>query len=214
MRAAATTHGTALTKIAVREALAADDPALLLRWTERWRARTFAIPPVRPPDDDEFAAKLAMLRQITRHINQATVDERPVAALEREQRRLEDEVRGHVLRTSGSAAEADAQHLDIDGILAALGETRLVEIVRLEDRIHVLVATSAGVRRHVAGTWDAAVHAAEFQPLRTAAARLSHEARTDERHTAGHQIRVGRGRVWPRWRHWVPVCRSRSWPPP
>jgi tetratricopeptide (TPR) repeat protein len=162
MRAAATTHGTALTRIAVREALAADDPLMLLRWTERWRARTFAIPPARPPDDDEFAAKLAMLRQIMRHINQATVEGRPVAALERERRRLEDEVRGHVLRTSGSAAKADAQHLDTDRILAALGETRLVEIVRLEDRIHVLVATSAGVRHYVAGTWDAAVRADEF----------------------------------------------------
>ena len=161
MRAAATTHGTALTKIAVRAALAADDPAMLLRWTERWRARTSAIPPARPPDDDEFAAELAMLRQTMRHISQATVEGRPVAALERERRRLEDEVRGHVLRTSGSAAEADAQQLDMDRILAALGETRLVEIVRLEDRIHVLVATSAGVRRHVAGTWDAAVRAAE-----------------------------------------------------
>jgi tetratricopeptide (TPR) repeat protein len=162
MRAAATTHGAALTTIAVREALAADDPLMLLRWTERWRARTFAIPPVRPPDDDEFAAELAMLRQITRNLSQATVEGRSVGALERERRRLEDEVRGHVLRTSSSAAEADAQHLDMDRILAALGETRLVEIVRLEDRIHVLVATSAGVRHHVAGTWDAAVRAAEF----------------------------------------------------
>jgi tetratricopeptide (TPR) repeat protein len=159
MRAAATAHGTALTEIAVRAALAADDPLVLLRWTERWRARTFAIPPARPPDDNEFAAELAMLRQITRNISQATVEGRPVGALERERRRLEDEVRGHVLRTSGSAAKADAEHLDMDRILAALGETRLVEIVRLEDRIHVLVATSAGVRHHVAGTWDAAVRA-------------------------------------------------------
>ena len=183
MRAAATTHGTALTTIAVREALAADDPALLLRWTERWRARTFAIPPVHPPDDDEFAAKLAMLRQITRHINQARVDERPVAALEREQRHLEDEVRGHALRTSGSAAEADAQHLDIDGILAALGETRLVEIVRVEDRIHILVATSAGVRRYVAGTWDSAVHAADSSRfiLRRLAYRMRPEPTDDAR---------------------------------
>ncbi len=162
MRAAATTHGVALTKIAVRAALAADDPLVLLRWTERWRARTFAIPPVRPPDDDEFAARLAMLRQSMRHISQATVEGRPVAALERERRRLEDEVRGHVLRTSGSAANADAHHLEIDRILAALGETRLVEITNLDGRIHVLVATSAGVRHHVAGTWDAAVRAAEF----------------------------------------------------
>lgn len=184
MRAAATAHGTALTEIAIREALATDDPALLLRWTERWRARTSAIPPARPPDDDEFAAKLAMLRQIMRQISQARVEERPVAALERERRRLEDEVRGHVLRTSGSAAEADAQHLDIDRILAALGETRLVEIVRLEDRIHVLVATSAGVRHHVAGTWDAAVRAAESSRfvLRRLAYRTRPGIRSDWAH--------------------------------
>jgi tetratricopeptide (TPR) repeat protein len=187
MRAAATAHGTALTKIAVREALAADDPAMLLRWTERWRARTSAIPPARPPDDDEFAAKLAMLRQTTRHLSQATVEGRPVAALERERRRLEDEVRGHVLRTSGSSAEADAQHLDIDGFLAALGETRLVEIVRLEDRIHVLVATSAGVRHHVAGTWDAAVRAAESS--RFVLRRLAYRTRPGQTDDTGQGIR-------------------------
>ena len=104
--------------------------------------------PVRPPDDAGFAAELATLRQITRHLNQATIDGHPVGALERDRRRVEDEVRRHVLRTSGTAAEAHAQHLDIDGILAALGETRLVEIIQFDGRLHVLVATSAGVR------WD------------------------------------------------------------
>jgi hypothetical protein len=177
MRAAATAHGTALTSMAVREALAADDPLMLLRWTERWRARTFAIPPVRPPDDDEFAARLAMLRQTTRQLSQATVEGRPVAALERERRRLEDEVRGHVLRTSGSAADAGARHLDLDRILAALGETRLVEIINLDGRMHVLVATSAGVRRHVAGTWDDAVRAAEFS--RFVLRRLAYRTRPE-----------------------------------
>jgi hypothetical protein len=177
MRAAATAHGAALTSMAVREALAADDPLMLLRWTERWRARTFAIPPVRPPDDDEFAARLAMLRQTTRQLSQATVEGRPVAALERERRRLEDEVRGHVLRTSGSAADAGARHLDLDRILAALGETRLVEIINLDGRMHVLVATSAGVRRHVAGTWDDAVRAAEFS--RFVLRRLAYRTRPE-----------------------------------
>src|SRR5439155_25210942 len=114
-------------------------------------------------DDDEFAAELAMLRQVMRDLSQATVEGRPVAAPERERRRLEDEVRGHVLRTSGGAANADAQHLDMGRVLAALGETRLVEIVNLDGRIHVLVATSAGVRRHVAGTWDDAVRTAQFR---------------------------------------------------
>ena len=162
MQASATAHGSALAEIAVREAMAADDPRLLLRWTERWRATTFAIPPVQPPDDDALAAGLATLRQMTRRLTEATTGGRPTGALERERRRVEDEVRRQVLRTSGTAAGAGAKHIDIDEILAALGETRLVEIVRFDGRLHVLVATSAGVRRHVAGTWDATVREAEF----------------------------------------------------
>jgi CHAT domain-containing protein/tetratricopeptide (TPR) repeat protein len=177
VQASATAHGSALAAIAVREALAADDPRLLLRWTERWRATTFAIPPVRPPDDDELAAGLATLRQMTRRLNEATTDGRPTGALERERRRVEDEVRRHVLRTSGTAAEADAKRIDIDEILAALGETRLVEIVRFDGRLHVLVATSAGVRRHVGGTWEAAVREAEFS--RFALRRLAYRSRPD-----------------------------------
>ena len=183
MRAAATSHGAALAKIAAREALAADDPRMLLRWTERWRARTFAIPPVRPPDDAGFAAELAMLRQITRHLNQAAIEGRPVGALERERRRVEDEVRRHVLRTSGTAAETHARHLDIDGILAALGETKLVEIIQFDGRLHVLLATSAGVRHHVAGTWETAVGDAEFSrfALRRLARRTRPEPTNDTR---------------------------------
>jgi tetratricopeptide (TPR) repeat protein len=164
MRAAATAYGGALAEMAVREAMAADDPRMLLRWTERWRATTSTIPPVHPPDDDELAADLATLRQMTRRLNEATANGRPTAALERERRRVEGEVRRHVLRTSGAAAEADVRHIDsdIDEIIAALGETRLVEIVRFDGRMHVLVATSAGVRRHVAGMWETAVREAEF----------------------------------------------------
>jgi hypothetical protein len=77
--------------------------------------------------------------------------------------------------------------LDIDGILTALGETRLVEIVRLEDRIHVLVATSAGVRHHVAGTWDAAVRAAEFS--RFVLRRLAYRTRPEPANSAMGGVR-------------------------
>jgi CHAT domain len=192
MQASTTAHGSALAEIAAREALAADDPRLLLRWTERWRATTFAIPPVRPPDDDELAADLATLRRMTRRLNEATTDGRPTGALERERRRVEDEVRRHVLRTSGTAAEADAKHIDIDEILAALGETRLVEIVRFDGRLHVLVATSAGVRRHVAGTWETAVHEAEFS--RFALRRLAYRTRP----SPAQDTRRGTRREWAR----------------
>lgn len=192
MQASTTAHGSALAEIAAREALAADDPRLLLRWTERWRATTFAIPPVRPPDDDELAVSLATLRQMTRRLNEATTDGRPTGALEREQRRVEDEVRRHVLRTSGTAAEADAKHIDLDEILAALGETRLAEIVRFDGRLHVLVATPAGVRRHVAGTWETAVNEAEFS--RFALRRLAYRTRP----SPAQDARRGTRREWAR----------------
>lgn len=167
MQASATAHGSALAEIAVHEALAADDARLLLRWTERWRATTFAIPPTRPPDDDDLAAELATLRQMTRQLNEATIEGRPAGALERERRHIEDEVRRRVLRTSGAKDAAEARHLDIDELLTALGdtplgETRLVEILRVNSSLHVLVATPRGVRRHDAGAWETALREADF----------------------------------------------------
>ena len=50
--AAATAYGGALAEMAVREAMAADDPRMLLGGPERWRATTSTIRPVHPPDDD------------------------------------------------------------------------------------------------------------------------------------------------------------------
>ncbi|HKA98936.1 MAG TPA: CHAT domain-containing tetratricopeptide repeat protein [Streptosporangiaceae bacterium] len=175
MRAAATAHGRALAEIAIREALAADEPRMLLRWTERWRATIFTIPPVRPPGDDELATELAVLRRLTRRLNEATAEGRATGALERERRRVEDEVRRRVLRTSGPSAEADSKRIDIDEVPAALGEIRLAEIVRFDGRLHVLVVTPAGVRRYAAGTWESAVREAEFS--RFALRRLAYHTR-------------------------------------
>lgn len=176
MRAAATAHGSALAAIASREALAAGDPRLLLRWTERWRATTFSLPPVRPPDDSALADVLATLRQQTRLISEATASGKPTGGLERERRRVEDEVRRHVLRTSGAATEAGVARgdVDVDEILAALGDTRLVEISRLDARLHVLVATADGARRYAGGTWEATLREAEF--TRFALQRLAYHA--------------------------------------
>lgn len=182
MQASATAHGSALAEMALHEALAADDARLLLRWTERWRATTSAIPPVRPPDDGELATELAVLRQMTRRISDATVKGRPTSALERERRRIEDEVRRHVLRTSGAAAEADTERFDVDDVMAALGDAKLVEILRFNGSLHVLVATADGVRRHDAGAWETALREAEFS--RFALRRLAYPAKPELTRTA------------------------------
>lgn len=182
MQAAATAYGADLAEIGVRHAMAAGNPRLLLRWTERWRATTSAIPPVRPPDDGELAAELAMLRQMTRRISDATVEGRPTSALERERRRIEDEVRRHVLRTSGAATEADTERFDVDDVMAALGDAKLVEILRFNGSLHVLVATADGVRRHDAGAWETALREAEFS--RFALRRLAYPAKPELTRTA------------------------------
>jgi hypothetical protein len=108
-----------------------------------------------------------------------------VGGLERDRLRAEEEVRRHVLRTSAAAAHDGAARddLDVDEIFAALGDTRLVEIFRLDGRLHVLVATAAGVRRHTGGTWDAALREAEF--TRFALQRLAYYAEPGGTQQAG-----------------------------
>ncbi|MGN6793972.1 MAG: CHAT domain-containing protein [Streptosporangiaceae bacterium] len=187
MRAAATAHGSELAGVACREALAADDPRLLLRWTERWRATTFALPSVNPPDDRELAASLATLRHMTRLINEAAAEGRPTGGLERQRLHAEEEVRRHTLRTSGASGETGVGRaaIDVDEILGALGDSSLVEIARLDGSLHVLVATSAGVRRYAGGTWEAVTREAEF--TRFALRRLAYHARPDQERPARQQ---------------------------
>ena len=193
MRAAATAHGSALADMAARAALSSDDSRALLRWTERWRATTFAIPAVRPPEDAGLAADLATLRHTTRLIVQATASGRPAGGLERERRRVEEEVRRQILRTSATTADASTwrDDIDVDELLAGLGDTRLVEILRLDGRLHVLVATPAGVRRHAGGTWDEAVREAEF--TRFALLRLAYQSGHDERPASEQKIAAAAG---------------------
>jgi tetratricopeptide (TPR) repeat protein len=184
MRAAATTHGAGLAAVAIREALATDDPRVLLQWTERWRATTFALPAVSPPDDVKLAAALSTLRHKTLLVREAAADGRATGGLERDRLYAEEEVRRHTLRTSGSAGEAGAGRVsvEVDEILEALGDLRLIEIARLGPRLHVLVATSSGVTVHTGGTWEAAAREAEF--TRFALRRLAYHARPHQENQA------------------------------
>ena len=175
LRAAATAHGAQLAALAVREAVAADDPSLLLAWTERWRATAFALPPVRPPDDTELAEELGALRNLHLRLKEATAEGRPVGQLERACRRLEEEVRRRTLRVPGGV-DPPTRRPDVQALLDGLGNARLVEMVRLDDAVHVLVASSSGVRRHRAGSWQEALRRAEF--ARSALRRLAQDIRT------------------------------------
>jgi hypothetical protein len=60
-------------------------------------------------------------------------------------------VRSRVLRTSGTDFAANTEHVDVDELLATLGDTRLVEILQVNGELTVLVAAAGRVRKFSAG---------------------------------------------------------------
>lgn len=161
LRAQATAHGAELAMLAQRHAVRAGRPRLLLSSSERWRATALAVPPVRPPDDRELGADLAALRHVTSSLEEARAREAPVAALAREQLRLEASVRARVLRTPG-AASASRPVIDVADLLRELGAARLIQIVEVDRTLQVLVCGAGQVRRFAAGLSLDAARETEF----------------------------------------------------
>jgi CHAT domain-containing protein/tetratricopeptide (TPR) repeat protein len=151
LRARATARGAELAALAQRSCLLRGRTHDALRWTERWRATAFALPPVRPPDDPEARGELAALRETVSRLEQATT---PVAALERDRVRLEHAVRARALRTPGpgTAAERTTFGLDVARLLRTLGDTTLIDIIESDGMLHVLVARGGRIRHHHAGS--------------------------------------------------------------
>ncbi len=155
LRAYATAHGAELALVAQREALRRSDPRLLLAWTERWRATALGHGLTMPPHDKEQIAELAALRAVTRmHDEARTARGNTVVALDRERRRLEHAVRARALRTQGSLT-TEAKKFDVDELIAGLGDTRLVELIEIDDTLHVITIVDRRVRRHALGSMPA-----------------------------------------------------------
>jgi len=187
LRAQATAHGAELAALAQRQALRAGRPRDLLIWSERWRATALAVPPVRPPDDQELQAELAALRQTTRQVEEARAQGQPHAALQREQQRLEQAIRARAMHASGNdhrsgpAAVANSHRFAVEPLLQELGATHLVQLIEVDGDLHALVCGSGRVRRFSAGHAAAAareVGLAHFALRRLAYRRLSRRAET------------------------------------
>jgi len=164
LRALATAQGAELAALAQRQAVRAGASRRLLAWSERWRATTLAVPPVRPPDDHQLQADLTAVRQVTSRLEQARARGTPAATLQREQQRLEHAIRTRVMRARGSAGTTGhgGSRFDVGALLEELGPARMVEIVDVDGDLHVLVCGAGKVRRFAAGRADAARHEVEF----------------------------------------------------
>ncbi|AZS89707.1 CHAT domain-containing tetratricopeptide repeat protein [Streptomyces griseoviridis] len=150
LRARATEQGAELAALAQQASLESGGPRRLLVWSERWRATVLSAPPTRPPADPALLGDLTAFREIAARAEEARSDGRPVPALDREQRRLEREIRSRTLHIRGETP-GDGDRFDVGRLLARLDGVRLVELAVLDGRVQVLLCGDGRVRRFEAG---------------------------------------------------------------
>ncbi len=189
LRARATAQGAELAALAQRASLESGGPRRLLVWSERWRATVLSAPPTRPPDDPALGQSLTAFREIAARAEEARVDGRPVPALEREQRRLEREVRSRTLHIRGESG-GDGHRFDPARLLERLGSGgRLIEIAVVDGQVQVLLCGEGKVRRFEAGLLAHAVTEAEH--VQAGLRRLAHpgaEARLPVLEASGRRL--------------------------
>ncbi|MEV5020133.1 CHAT domain-containing protein [Streptomyces sp. NPDC053780] len=190
LRARATAQGAELAALAQEASLVSGGPRRLLVWSERWRATVLTAPPTRPPADPALLSGMTAFREIAARAEEARTDGgRPVPALEREQRRLEREIRSRTLHMRGGAP-GDGDRFDVGRLLRRLGdEVRLVELAVLDGRVHVLLCGQGRVRRFEAGLLAEAEREAEH--VQAGLRRLAHpgaEARLPLVEAAGARL--------------------------
>ncbi|MFF4249785.1 CHAT domain-containing protein [Streptomyces sp. NPDC001663] len=150
LRARATEQGAELAALAQQASAESGGPRRLLMWSERWRATVLSTPPTRPPADPALLSNLTAFREIAARAAAARMELRPIPALEREQRRLEREIRSRTLHMRGDAP-GDGDRFDVGRLLERLGGVRLVELAVLDGRVQVLLCGDGRVRRFEAG---------------------------------------------------------------
>lgn len=166
LRAQTTAHGAELATLGQRQALRLGRPGLLLAWSERWRAVELAVPPVRPPADEELQADLAAMRAVGGRLARASGLGLRTAPLQHEQQRLERAVRARALRTLGAGrpgtsrvAAGQAGSFSTAYLLDQLGGTDLVELTEVDGQRYAVVVTGRRRRLVHVGPAEAAAHA-------------------------------------------------------
>ncbi|TQS40555.1 CHAT domain-containing protein, partial [Cryptosporangium phraense] len=141
LRVGAGQHRIALAGLGLRIAVASGRPARILTWAEHNRASHLLLPPLRPPDDDDYATDLAAWRAAASEVSAVrTAGGDPAAAL-RQQVAAERRIRDRTRRQPGTVGGA-AQPVALDALGAALGDAALVEYVAVDGELHALWVTA------------------------------------------------------------------------
>jgi tetratricopeptide (TPR) repeat protein len=189
LRVRAIALGAELASIAQGASLASGSARRLLVWSEYWRATVLSAPPLRPPTDPVLLGDLTAFREIAARAEDSRMEGRPVPALDREQRRLERQIRARTLSLRGETA-GDWSHFDAGRLLKRLGDdVRLLELAVVDGRVQVLLCGQGRVRRFEAGVLAEAETEAEH--VQAGLRRLAHpgaEARLPVVEAAGRRL--------------------------
>jgi CHAT domain-containing protein len=163
LRAQATEQGDELARLAMGHAARTGDADRLLEWSERWRATSLAVPPVRRDVDPELTSDLAALRVLVQRLD----DGPPVAAapaLRRDRRRLEESVRRRALHRPGpgSGRVTEVRVADLRDLLGDAELVELVELTEVDGELYaVVVSRDHPPAMHRVGGLEAAERALE-----------------------------------------------------
>ncbi len=149
LRALATEHGRALSDVALRQAISADDRTLL-EWTERTRATTLMSPSVFAPTDASLARQLAALRAVASRLEQARAAGMPTTWLERERVRHEAAIRAKQHHQKVTGRDLPSQ-VDIGGLIEAVGDGLLVELVDVAGTLYAISVHDGKLERQEIG---------------------------------------------------------------
>lgn len=175
-RAAVTTHGLALARLALARAVDTGDAALMLRWVERWRSTTFRLPPIRSVGDDQLGRELAQLRRARSRLDDAALAGQTTTSLQADVAAREAALRRRTLRARTEDPASPAT-IDVPTLVAALGAVTLVELFVLDQTMHALVIRASQIRHHVVGPVADAERAISYVAF--ALRRMTHRSTGD-----------------------------------
>jgi tetratricopeptide (TPR) repeat protein len=144
-------HAGDLASLGVDLAWRSGSPQKLLEWSERWRAGSLGLRPIRPPDDTALATALAELRRTASAAETTLLNARSADDLLVRKAALEDRVRRLARRASGTLFHPPDRPPTPDELAAGLGERVLLELVRHGEEILAVTVRDGEARIHQLG---------------------------------------------------------------
>lgn len=149
-RAHAAVHGSALTVLGARLAVADGRPRELLERIEASRLMSSRLPEVRPPEDLDMAAMLTELRALNATIADPSATDEQRAEAGRARVRVERDIRRRSRTVRGDAAAVGVRD-ELRAALAMLGDRQLLAHAALDGRLLAVSVIDHRARLHDLG---------------------------------------------------------------